>query len=234
MATSGCDGYVEGCTWDSTPYGDGPDAEVYPYDQTVAVSYYYDPPSAPLHLYTSPNFGRRPANFVDQTYGGASTYVNFETDYLWMKFDVLHQHANVSEINALAAREARVMCNSGSGRCTISKVSWFLGAYAAPFAVASTEAAGSIGMMSALLEGSDAVAHNDYSTLVQITMTELFGAGAKKVSDKFGEHIVSSAALVVDIGSLSALESSYFGKALVSVHERLEGWRQLEESFANQ
>jgi len=190
METSGCDGYVEGCTWDSTPLGDGPDAEVYPYDQTVAVSYYYDPPSAPMHLYTSPNFGRRPANFVDQTYGGASTYVNYETDYLWMKFDVLRQHANESEIRAMAAREAHAMCNSGSGRCTIGKVSLFLSAYAGPFALARPEAAGSMGLMSALIKGSDAVVHNDGGNIGQIVITEIAGATADGALPGVGGFII--------------------------------------------
>lgn len=187
-----------------------------------------------MHLYTSPNFGQRPANFVDKTYGGATAYVSFETDYLWMKFDVLRQHANESEIYAMAAREASAMCNGGSGRCTISKVSMLLGACAGPLALANGTAAGGLSMAAALLEGADAIAHHDGSNLVQTIGTEIVGAAADSVLPGVGGPVVDGVDLVVDLGSLSALEASYLEGARTSVNRRLEGWRQIEGSFANE
>ncbi len=229
--SDGCN-YSEGCNWDSTPYGDNGGA--YPYGQTVAVDYYYDPPGAPMHLYTSPTFGHRPAYDMEQWYGGAGVYVTFDTDYLWMKFDVLRQYANESEIDAMAAREARAMCNSAGGRCSNARVSSCLGAMALPFALASAEAAGVVSTLAALLEGADAVAHNDGGNIGQVIVTEITGVVADGALPGVGGSVINGVDLVVDMASLSALETSYRDEATYLVREKLHGWRQIEGRFANE
>ena len=229
--SSGCE--YEGCTWDSTPYDDGPAAKVYPYNQTVAVNYYYDAPNTPMHLYTSSSFGTRPASFVEQTYGGASIHINFEIDYLWMKFDVLRQHANSVEINAMAAREAIIMCNSGGGRCAISRVSIMLGAFSAPLALANGSAAATVSAGLAFIEAADAFFHNDSESFAQTVGTEIVGAGADKIVPGIGGHVIDAVDLAVDIGALSALESSYLEDARIVVSERLKNWRIIEQNHAN-
>lgn len=105
---------------------------------------------------------------------------------------------------------------------------------AIPLAWANGAAAATVGGLSALLEGADTVAHHDGSNVGQTLVTEIAGAVADGVLPGVGGSIIDGVDLVIDMGSLSALEESYFDEASYLVRERLDSWRQVEGKFANE